>query len=142
MLLVETYVAPSTIEGVGVFAATDIPAGAEIWRFAPAFDRVFTPEEVEALGPVQRDYVDRYGYSHMADRSMVVVEADNGRFMNHSDRPNTDFTRPDVGYAIRDIKAGEELLCDYGEFELEIAMQPGRNFMANGIGNTHAAVMP
>jgi uncharacterized protein len=129
MMTVPTYVAPSAIEGVGIFAATDIRAGEEIWRFEPAFDRMFTPDEIAALGPVQRDYVDRYGYSHMTDRTFTVVETDNGRFMNHSETPNTDFTRPDRGYAIVDIPAGTEILCDYGEFEPEFAMQPGRRFV-------------
>jgi uncharacterized protein len=120
MMTVPTYVAPSAIEGVGIFAATDIKAGEEIWRFEP---------EIAALGPVQRDYVERYGYSHMTDRTFTVVEADNGRFMNHSETPNTDFTRPDRGFAIVDIPAGTEILCDYGEFEPEFAMQPGRRFI-------------
>lgn len=128
MMLVPTYVAPSSIEGVGIFATEDIPAGSAIWRFDPAFERVFTPDEIDRLEPVQRDYVERYGYSHMTDRSLIVVEADNGRFMNHSEQPNTDFTRPDVGFAIVDIPAGSEITCDYGEFEPEFAMQPGRLF--------------
>lgn len=129
MMTVPTYVAPSSIEGVGIFAAVDIKAGDEIWRYEPAFDRMFTAEEIERLGAVQREYVERYGYTHMADRSIVVVETDNGRFMNHSELPNTDFTRPDRGFAIVDILAGTEIVCDYGEFEPGFAMQPGRNFV-------------
>lgn len=129
MMLVPTYVAPSPIEGVGIFAAEDIPAGTAIWHFDPVFDRVFPLREVDAMAPVQRDYVERYGYTHMLDDGYVVIESDNGRFMNHSARPNTDFTRPDVGYAIRDIRAGEEITCDYGEFESDYAMQPGRYFV-------------
>jgi uncharacterized protein len=128
MMLVPTYVAPSSIEGVGIFAAEDILAGAAIWRFDPAFERVFTPHEIARLEQVQRDYFQRYGYSHMTDRSLTVVEADNGRFMNHDEQPNTDFTRPDIGFAIVDIPAGTEITCDYAEFEPEFAMQPGRIF--------------
>jgi uncharacterized protein len=131
MMLVPTFIAPSLIEGVGIFAAEDIAAGTAIWKFDAAFERVFTPEEISRLEPVQRDYVERYGYSHMADRSLIVVEADNGRFMNHDAHPNTDFTRPDVGYAIVDIPAGSEITCDYSEFEPEFAMQPGRMFTAD-----------
>jgi len=129
MLLVPTYIAPSHIEGVGVFAAQPIKAGTLIWRHEPSFDRSFTREAVEQMGPVQRDYVERYGYTHMRDRNLVVVESDNGRFMNHSENPNTDFTRPDCGHAIRDIDAGEEITCDYGEFEPDFMMQPGRLFV-------------
>ncbi len=130
MMLISTYVAPSPVEGVGVFAAADIPAGTEIWRFSPAFDRIFTADELAALDNVQREYIARYGYTHMEDRELTVLDTDNGRFMNHSDRPNTDFTRPDVGYATVEIPAGCEILCDYGEFEVEFSMLPGRNFVA------------
>lgn len=91
MLLIPAYVAPSPIEGVGLFAGEDIPAGTTIWRFDPLFDRLFSPDEVAALDPVQQAYVERYGYSHQENRQMTVLEADNGRFMNHSEMPNTDF---------------------------------------------------
>ena len=37
--------------------------------------------------------------------------------MNHSERPNTDFTAFDAGYAICDIAAGEEITCNYHEFD-------------------------
>jgi SET domain-containing protein len=36
--------------------------------------------------------------------------------MNHSFKPNTDFSFPDSGIAIRDIAVGEEITCDYREF--------------------------
>jgi len=36
------------------------------------------------------------------------------RFLNHSRGPNVEFAGADL-HALRDIKAGEELLVDYGE---------------------------
>jgi SET domain-containing protein len=135
MMLVQTYVAPSQIEGVGIFAAQPIKAGQEIWQFDPVFERVFTTEELVRLSPVQRDYVERYGYSHMDDRSLLVIETDNGRFMNHSERPNTDFTRSDIAFAIVDIAEGTEITCDYGEFEPAYCMQPGRQFTSPSLSN-------
>jgi hypothetical protein len=53
----------------------------------------------------------------MTREGFVVLELDNGRFMNHSLQPNTDFTRPDVGYATADIHPGEELTCNYFDFD-------------------------
>lgn len=38
MLLVPTYVAPSAIQGLGVFAAEPVTEGAPIWRFEPGID--------------------------------------------------------------------------------------------------------
>lgn len=130
MLLVPTYVAPSPIEGVGVFAATDIPAGTRIWRFDPLFDRLMTADDIAALDDVQADYVERYGYSFPADRSLTVLESDNGRFMNHSEMPNTDFKSANAGFTLVDIPQGTELLCDYGEFDPGFTMLPGKVFVS------------
>ena len=48
---------------------------------------------------------------------MVVLDSDNGRFMNHTLTPNTDFRIFDKGYALFDIAQGEELTCNYHEFD-------------------------
>ena len=117
MMLVATSVRASAIEGVGVFAVDFIPAGTPIWALDERFDKVFTEEEVASFPKNVQDYFARYGYPHMERDGFVVLELDNGRFMNHSLQPNTDFTRPDVGYAIADIHAGEELICNYFEFD-------------------------
>jgi len=44
--------------------------------------------------------------------------------MNHSLQPNTDFRDSVFGYAIRDIAAGEEITCNYAEFEPDFYMLP------------------
>ncbi len=115
MLLVKTYVAQSAVEGVGLFAAEPIPAGTQIWRLEPAFDRLFSEEMYQAMPPVQRELVQRYGFPSPDLPGIFIYEVDNGRFMNHSDTPNTDFSEP-IGVARVDIAAGEEMTCDYGNF--------------------------
>lgn len=70
------------------------------------------------------------GYPHMTRQGFTVLEFDNGRFMNHSPAPNTDFRDPETGWAVRDIAAGEEITCDYGEFDPGFVLQPGRNFVS------------
>jgi hypothetical protein len=124
MLLVKTYVAPSGIEGVGVFAGEPIAKGQSIWRFDPRFDRTLTIEELELLPEGVRAFLEKYSYPHHAEEGVVILELDNGRFMNHSTEPNTDFSQMDFGYALRDIKAGEELTCDYVEFDPTFALLP------------------
>ncbi|MDG4893063.1 SET domain-containing protein-lysine N-methyltransferase [Mesorhizobium sp. WSM4976] len=116
MLLIRTYVAQSTIEGVGVFAAEPIRKGASIWRLDPDFDRLIPMEKYEAASPHLRELLDRYAYPSPDKPGFMVYEVDNGRFMNHSERPNTDFSQYGGAVAIRDIAAGEEITCDYGEF--------------------------
>ncbi len=116
MLLFQTYVAASAIEGVGVFAAEPIAAGARIWELEPRLDRLFPISELDRLSPAAQAFARRYGYLSGDDPTKWVLELDNGRFMNHSLQPNTRFDAPDGGYAIRDIAPGEELTCNYADF--------------------------
>lgn len=129
MMLVPTYVAPSKIEGVGVFAAEDVPEGQLIWELAPGLDRLIGSRELAELPPVLQAFAERYGYPYPHDPDVMIVELDNGRFMNHSDTPNTRFDDPDAGYTLRAIKAGEELTCNYAEFDPGFQMLPGRLFV-------------
>jgi uncharacterized protein len=130
MLLVSTYVAPSRIEGVGVFAAEPIAAGARIWALEPRFDRLIGRAELPTLPPHVQAFVDRYSYPYPHDPEKLIVELDNGRFMNHSEAPNTRFDDPDAGFALCSIAAGEELTCNYAEFDPEFQILPGRIFLA------------
>ncbi|MBO0750220.1 MAG: SET domain-containing protein-lysine N-methyltransferase, partial [Porphyrobacter sp.] len=122
MLLIPNYVGPSAIEGVGVFAAAPVAKGAVIWTLDKRFDQVLSAAEIEALGEEQRRFVERYGYPHTTRPELTILELDNGRFMNHSNDPNTQFTDPVIGWAIRDIAEGEEITCNYAEFEPDFAM--------------------
>lgn len=128
MMIVPTYVGPSEIEGIGVFAAEAIKAGTAIWQFDGRFDHLFDSSDIEKMEPLQQQFVRRYGYPHLGREGITVLEFDNGRFMNHAEVPNTDFTDANVGWATRDIAAGEELTCNYGEFEPAFEIEPGRIF--------------
>ena len=91
---------PSQIHGRGLFALEAIPAGAVVWAYDPAVDRI-------ELEPDPNGYSWRVGDSH-------VVPGDDARFINHSSTPNLSTTpglSPSV--AARDIEPGEELTEDY-----------------------------
>ena len=124
MLLVSTYVAASEIEGVGVFAAAPIPKGALIWRLNPDFDRLVPADSYPGLPDTMKELIDRYAYPSPDKPGYLVYEVDNGRFMNHSDAPNTDFSEYGGGFATRDIAVGEELTCDYSQFYDGFELQP------------------
>ena len=117
MMIVPTYVGPSQIEGVGIFAAAPIKSGDAIWALEEKFDLLFPVNELAGLPDLQRQFLERYGYPHMTRPDMFVLEFDNGRFMNHCEQPNTD------------IAAGEELTCNYAEFDPTFEMLPGRTFL-------------
>jgi len=134
MLLVSTYVAASEIEGVGVFAAAPIAKGALIWRLNPDFDRLVPADSYAGLPETVQELIDRYAYPSPDKPGYLVYEVDNGRFMNHSDASNTDFSEYGGGFATRDIAAGEELTCDYGQFYEGFELLP-----ASGTGKDQSA---
>jgi len=117
MLTVSTYLAPSVIEGLGVFAGEYIERGRLIWALNPKFDIFINQNEIDAYPPYLQNFMSRYTYPHLEMPGVVILDSDNGRFMNHSPIPNTDFRIFDKGYALVDIAVGEELTCNYYEFD-------------------------
>ena len=116
MFIISTYIAKSDIEGVGVFTAEDLKAGQIISRFEPDFDRLIPTEDYVNAPSHLKSLLDRYAFPHPDRPDCIVYEVDNSRFMNHSDAPNTDYGDFAAGRALRDIKAGEELTCNYNSF--------------------------
>ncbi len=94
MMLVKTRVAPSAIEGLGLFADQDIPAGTPVWRFWPGLDQLVEPGFIAALPPLLREFCLRYGYLHTRT-GLYVLCGDDARYMNHSTTPNTAGTYPE-----------------------------------------------
>jgi hypothetical protein len=107
----------SAIEGLVVFAGEFSPAGGLMWNLNPKFDIFVHQSEIEGFPPHMQDFIARYSYPHLELPGVVIVDSDNGRFMNHSLTPNTDFRVFDKGYALFDISQGEELTCNYHEFD-------------------------
>lgn len=133
MMLIRTYLATSEIQGLGVFAGEFVPAGRELWVLNPKFDIFISVSELEGLPAHMQDFVARYSYPHLEMPGRVrVVDCDDGKFMNHSERPNTDFRVFDKGYALTDIACGDEITCDYFEFDPDFRGfgQPGSLDMA------------
>ena len=119
MLKINTYLDRSNLSGVGLFAAEDIQRGRIVWEFNPAVDLVFTAEQWETLlsgvAAPARDTLRRYSYK---SNNLLYLCTDNAQFMNHCDETKNvgNNASDDTMYALRDINAGEELLCDYFEF--------------------------
>lgn len=127
MMLIPTTLAPSPIEGFGVFAETAVPKGTVVWQFTPGFDQVFTKGQISTLPRVAQKYIGRYAYQSRAGGTIILC-ADHAKFFNHSDTPNTATVYSDAfpegaTIAVRDIEAGEELTADYHDFTDEIEMQ-------------------
>lgn len=105
-------VARSGITGRGLFAGTDIPARAKIGEFEG---------EVIAIAEARRRASGKriVAIIELEGRAIDASVTRRGfRYINHSCAPNT-FTRLTREraefYALRRIRAGEELTVDYGE---------------------------
>lgn len=116
MFIINTYIAKSQIEGVGVFTAEDIKKGQVISKFETEFDRLVPTEDYLNAPPHLKSLLDRYAFPHPDRPEFIVYEVDNSRFMNHSEAPNADYSDFSAGRALRDIAAGEELTCNYNDF--------------------------
>jgi hypothetical protein len=114
MLMVETELRASPIEGIGVFVTQRVRAGELIWRFDSRIDRVFSDEELMEMPEQLQRFLRIYSTLHDGLKLWVLC-GDNGRFFNHSDRPNTRSLGIAFGddVAAEDIEPGTELTSDY-----------------------------
>lgn len=118
----QTFVAlkPSPIEGIGVFAITDIREGQTgIFSKDKSEWIAVTKEEVEALPAHSRFLVENhclYDDQHYFIPEYGFKMIDLVIYLNHSDEPNVRSVNEGEDFiALRDIRAGEELLINYGD---------------------------
>ena len=114
MLMVETELRASPIEGIGVFLKEPVRAGQLIWRFDSRIDRVFSDRELSEMPADLQRFLRTYSTLH-ADLQLWVLCGDNGRFFNHSQSPNTRSLGIAFGddVAAEDLESGVELTSDY-----------------------------
>jgi SET domain-containing protein len=117
MMTVPTFLKASSIEGIGVFAVELIPSGSLVWKLDDRFYSIIAREELPNLPTIMQEHFKRFGWPHMKKVGFVCCDIDNGRFMNHSDDPNTDFRDAELAWAIKDIFPGEEITCNYRDFD-------------------------
>jgi len=120
MLLVKTRIGASAIHGTGLFANEFIPKGTTIWEFTPGFDLYVKAADIGRLPAAAQAQMLKYCYRDR-ETGQYVLCADDARFLNHSDQPNTvDMPGPEgCTIATRDIPIGEELTCDYQTFDAD-----------------------
>jgi SET domain-containing protein len=117
MLYIKTIIKPSKIQGLGLFTLEPIIKGTLIFRWDDRFGLKYTDEEKLALPQLAQDFIWRYGWH---DRNSIwLVDLDDSRFINHSNKPNMFVTCESniTSIAARDIEAGEELTENYESFD-------------------------
>jgi hypothetical protein len=118
MLLIPVEVRPSPIHGLGVFAASFVPAAAVVWQFDPGIDQRHTVAWLEEQPEHVRAYVETHCVLSL-DRRHYLVLGDHTVFVNHSVRANlvslddVQVNGDGIVVAAREIAAGEELTIDY-----------------------------
>ncbi|CAN0011198.1 unnamed protein product [Scytosiphon promiscuus] len=113
--------APSSLEGVGVFAMRDIAEGVEVMRWDwHKYATVPIPEDElqrkvppEVFNQLRRIWhVDQHG--RVATPLDFTSTLSYVNFLNHSDQPNVSFRYSDGGYVTsRAVARGEELFISY-----------------------------
>lgn len=134
MLLVKTYIAPSKIHGIGLFADENIKENTVTWKFDPAIDILLSEKEIAKLPNITQEFIKEFGsLSKLSNK--YILSADNARFTNHSSHPNLESKivtgEPEaIALANRDIKKGEELTIDYRGFD-RLSEKSGQAYLKN-----------
>ena len=120
MLKVKTIVRPSKIAGYGLFLAEFAPKGRVVWEYQPGVDKIFEDSEIASLGDAMLKRLMFHAYLNNSTRKVVYC-GDGASYMNHSDRPTllvVDNGKPEGAcIAARDLRPGEELTCNYYDFD-------------------------
>ncbi len=134
MLMVKTKVQKSTIPdaGLGLFADEFIKKGTVTWRFCPGFDQILYEDDLLRLSEASRAQFLKYTYKSLEDGHYVSC-GDDDRFINHSEEPNiiegeTEVNSEPFSIAARDINPGEELFCNYFDYDANALMKLNNDF--------------
>lgn len=113
MLIIPYRIRKSSIHGLGVFAAEDIPKGTIVWKYQePMDERVYNTKN-------RNQFSLTYGYI-TSGTNYVEIPGDGAIFINHSKLNNitVDPQNNDNMISNRIINEGEEILENYNEFDL------------------------
>lgn len=121
--MVKTKIGLSTTHGIGLFADQDIPKGTVTWRFMPGLDLIVSEDILLQLSESARKQFLNYCYVDKFTKHFILC-FDDERFINHSENPNiiqnnSESETEGVEIAARDIKKGEELFCNYEDFDFD-----------------------
>ena len=116
MFYVKTKLKESKIHGIGLFADQDIKKNAPVYTTNESLNLRLSEKEFSRLPEDEKSTIRHYGYFDNNNNTWNLC-FDNIRFCNHSVEGNIALREGKV-VALRDIKNGEELTQNYGDFEL------------------------
>ena len=113
MLLIDTYLDKSKIEGVGVFAKENAKKGEKIKEVRPEFEMEFDQNNLPRMPLALANFIETHSYEKELGSNVLVMGIDNEKYINHSKDPNVD----DDGIALKDINIGDEITANYKDFD-------------------------
>lgn len=120
MLIIPTYIASSKIHGMGVFTNVDVKKDTVVWEFNDAVDQKFSDTEFNRMvGWLSKENADKFRSWTYYENGIWMLCGDNAKFFNHSENDPTTQERHGIMYttAKRDLKVGDELTCNYKDFD-------------------------
>jgi SET domain-containing protein len=114
MLTAKTYLAPSSIHGIGLFAAEFIHANPIVWQYNEYIDSIYSEESfLNICRNTHKNTLQHLLNCSNKRAGKYFYLADNARFLNHSYLANIFIVDDYPKVAMREIKPNEEMLCNY-----------------------------
>jgi hypothetical protein len=113
MLLIEAALRASPLDGIGLFAVENLPAGTPIWERDPILNAII---DISLLPMLGRQFIWKFAWID-PDNGDYVLDLDDSRFINHDDQGVLTADVRDVLVLKRDLKAGEEITWPYDSFD-------------------------
>lgn len=115
MLTIKTYISKSKIPnaGLGLFCAESVNKGDIVWKNDNCSEIVYSESQWNRLPDGFKDNITIYAYKC---KGKYRLNLDNARHMNHSDNPTAIENTFGDNIASEDLKAGDEITCDYTTF--------------------------
>lgn len=116
MLYIKTVVKPSSINGLGLFAAEPIKKDTLIFKWDELFGWNIHETDFVNLAQNAKEFLYKYGWRN---KRFWYLDLDDSRFINHSYQPNMIVSKENIitSTAARDIAVDEELTEDYSAFD-------------------------
>ena len=120
MLLASVHLGPSTIHGTGCFTSEPIKKGQLVWVLDERLDVIVPFADLCTFPQPYQEFLLMYGYqAEHRGQKVIILCSDHAKHMNHADDPNVGEDADHNNVALRDIAAGEELTCNYYQFDLD-----------------------
>jgi hypothetical protein len=113
---------------MGLMADEPVARGTPVWRFLEGFDHDFSPERFADLPEPARSHTRWYCFVSK-ENGHVILSGDHACFINHALNPNSGAAPPASSrvttVALRDIAPGEEITCNYFNYDADTPWKLG-----------------